>query len=167
MSGHNLGLDGCRWFSRWWLRFDVIEEKESAAGQDIGGKHAALPVPGATVTLHLLVSAPVRLERKAGFALDSARIGSRRRRLSWAELLKRVFGIEALRCRHCGSKMCVLATIFDSDVAKRILACMKLPPRAPTHPCVLAPATGLRYRPSSARLARTGLAFPMRADRAL
>ena len=21
---HNLGLDSCRWFSRWWLRFEMI-----------------------------------------------------------------------------------------------------------------------------------------------
>ncbi len=26
MSGHNLGLDSGCWFSRWWLRFDVIED---------------------------------------------------------------------------------------------------------------------------------------------
>ena len=104
---------------------------ESAAGHNIGEEHAALPVPGATATLPSLTSVPVRPDGKAVFARDSARTGSRRHRLSWAELLKRVFGIEALRCPHCGSRMRVLATIVDPDVAKRILACMKLPPRAP------------------------------------
>jgi hypothetical protein len=26
LSEHVLGLNSCRWFSRWWLRFDVIED---------------------------------------------------------------------------------------------------------------------------------------------
>ncbi|MCP5042361.1 MAG: hypothetical protein GY944_15150 [bacterium] len=55
---------------------------------------------------------------------------ARSRRLSWSELLKRVFGIDALGCLRCGSTMRVMATITDPDVARRILACMKLPPRA-------------------------------------
>jgi hypothetical protein len=55
----------------------------------------------------------------------------RTRRLSWSELLKRVFGIEALRCPRCGDTMRVMATITDPAVAQRILACLQLPPRAP------------------------------------
>jgi hypothetical protein len=70
----------------------------------------------------------------------------RPRRLSWAELIKRVFGIagqlrwpsaceskihrDALRC-ECGKSMRVLAAITEPKVAKRILECMGLPPRAP------------------------------------
>jgi hypothetical protein len=54
----------------------------------------------------------------------------RPRRLPWADLLQRVFGVEALRCK-CGHSMRVLAAITDPKVAKRILECMGLPPRAP------------------------------------
>ncbi len=61
---------------------------------------------------------------------------SRRQRLRWSDLLKRVFGIQALRC-PCGESMRVLAAITEPAVAQRILACMSLPPRAPP----LAPAS--------------------------
>jgi hypothetical protein len=55
---------------------------------------------------------------------------ARRQRLPWADLLQRVFGIEARRCR-CGETMRVMAAITEPAVAQRILACMGLPPRAP------------------------------------
>ena len=59
----------------------------------------------------------------------------RPRRLPWADLMMRVFGVEALRC-ECGHAMRVLAAITEPGVAKRILDCMSLPSRAPP----LAPA---------------------------
>ena len=62
----------------------------------------------------------------------------RARRLRWAALLQRVFGIDALRCPHCGSKMRLLAAIEDPVVARKILACLGLPARAPP----LAPVSG-------------------------
>jgi len=52
------------------------------------------------------------------------------RRLPWAKLLQRVFGIQALQC-PCGKPMRVLAAITDPTIAKRILECIGLPPRAP------------------------------------
>ncbi len=58
------------------------------------------------------------------------------RRIAWADLLKRVFEVDALRCPACGKRMRLLAAITDPDVARRILACLALPPRAPP----LAPA---------------------------
>ncbi len=48
----------------------------------------------------------------------------------WADLLKRVFGVEALRC-ECGHSMRVIAAITEPTIASRILKCMGLPPRAP------------------------------------
>jgi hypothetical protein len=60
---------------------------------------------------------------------------SRRPRLSWAGLLKRVFGIEALRC-PCGEQMRVLAAITEPEAIRAILDCLNLPSRAPP----LAPA---------------------------
>jgi hypothetical protein len=52
-------------------------------------------------------------------------------------LLKRVFGVEALRCQ-CGETMWVMAAITEPAVARRILECMGLPVRAP--PLVPAPS---------------------------
>jgi hypothetical protein len=54
----------------------------------------------------------------------------RPRRLLWADLLKRVFGVDALRC-ECGHSMRVIAAITEPTIASRILKCMGLPPRAP------------------------------------
>lgn len=53
------------------------------------------------------------------------------RRSQWADLLQRVFEVDALCCPDCGGRMRVLAAITEADVAKRILACLNLPTRAP------------------------------------
>jgi len=53
------------------------------------------------------------------------------RRTLWADLLQRVFEIDALSCPRCGGRMRVLAAITEPDVARRILACLNLPTRAP------------------------------------
>jgi len=53
------------------------------------------------------------------------------RRYSWADLLQRVFEVDALYCSRCGGRMRVLAAITEAEVAQRILACLALPTRAP------------------------------------
>ncbi len=53
------------------------------------------------------------------------------RRHPWAELLQRVFEVDALCCPHCGGRMRILAAITDAGIARRILACLALPTRAP------------------------------------
>ncbi len=53
------------------------------------------------------------------------------RRLAWADLLQRVFEVDALACPKCGGRMRVLAAITDPIVAARILRCLALPVRAP------------------------------------
>jgi hypothetical protein len=52
-------------------------------------------------------------------------------RTLWADLLQRVFEVDALCCPRCGGRMRVLAAITEADVARRILACLNLPTRAP------------------------------------
>ncbi len=64
----------------------------------------------------------------------------------WAELLQRVFGIDALRCPRCGSTLRVIAAIEDPAIARRILECLELPARAPP----LEPASGLDASPEPA-----------------
>ena len=62
--------------------------------------------------------------------------------MSWAQRLKRVFGIEIERCEHCGGAVKIIASIEDPEVIGRILEYLgldgseapsqKLPPaRAP------------------------------------
>src|SRR5262249_15364150 len=67
----------------------------------------------------------------------------RERRLDWAALLRRVFGLDVLRCASCGGRMRVIAFIQDGEVSKRILGHLGLlnqqpeawPARAPPTPC--------------------------------
>ena len=53
------------------------------------------------------------------------------RRVAWADLLQRVFEVDALACPKCGGRLRVLAAITDPTVAARILRCLALPARAP------------------------------------
>ena len=55
----------------------------------------------------------------------------RRGRTAWAELLQRVFEVDALRCPACGSRMQILSVITEPDVARRILEWLDMPSRAP------------------------------------
>ena len=45
-------------------------------------------------------------------------VGKRRRirRLLWAELLKRTFGVDPKQCPDCGGRMKMIATIMRADV---------------------------------------------------
>ena len=53
------------------------------------------------------------------------------RRMAWADLLQRVFEVDALRCPACGGRMRILSAITDPDVARRILEWLDMPSRAP------------------------------------
>ena len=63
----------------------------------------------------------------------------RPRRLPWAELLQRVFDVDAFACPRCGGRLRLLAAIESPDAIHAILDCLGLPSRAPP----LAPAERL------------------------
>ena len=97
-----------------------------AHGQD----SAPAQVTGGTLSL-----AP---DRPAAGRLEATRCASTQReepvlhrRLAWAELLQRIFEVDALGCPRCGGRMRVLSAITDRTVAARILHCLALPSRAP------------------------------------
>ncbi len=52
-------------------------------------------------------------------------------RLSWAQLLKRVFEIDMGHCLHCGGPLTLIAAIDDPAVIAKILAHLGLPTKAP------------------------------------
>ncbi|MCP5068580.1 MAG: IS91 family transposase [bacterium] len=91
-----------------------------------GSPRAGTEVAPSTSQEAQTAQAPGPAQQKAPRSASSARP----RRLPWADLLKRVFGVEALRC-ECGHPMRVIAAITEPVVARRILECMSLPPRAP------------------------------------
>ncbi len=51
---------------------------------------------------------------------------ARRKRYTWAELLKRVFGIDALVCPQCGGRREPIAVITSPSVIRAILECLHL-----------------------------------------
>ncbi len=55
----------------------------------------------------------------------------RERRLSWSELLHRVFAVDAFQCDRCGGRMRIVAAIDQPEVARAILDCLGLNSRAP------------------------------------
>jgi len=48
-------------------------------------------------------------------------------RLDWAKLLRRTFGIDALRCPHCAGRLRLLAAITETETARKILDHLGLP----------------------------------------
>ena len=68
---------------------------------------------------------------RPGSGRDAARVRPASRRIPWAELLQRVFEVDALRCPRCGAQMRLLAAIEDPVVARKILRCLGLPARGP------------------------------------
>ena len=56
---------------------------------------------------------------------------STRARMSWAQLLKRVFAIDLTTCPQCGGPLTLIAAIEDPSVIVKILNHLGLPTRAP------------------------------------
>ena len=57
--------------------------------------------------------------------------GHRARRLSWAQLLQRVFAVDVLVCPKCSGRMRILATIHPPEATRAILTCLNLAVRGP------------------------------------
>lgn len=55
----------------------------------------------------------------------------RRRRVPWAELLRRVFAVDVLLCPRCGGQMAVIAYITEAAVLAKILSHLGLPSAPP------------------------------------
>ena len=66
---------------------------------------------------------------------ESSASDSQASRLSWAELLRRVFEVDVLKCPRCGGgRMKIIATVTDPGVVRKILECIGLPARPPPVP---------------------------------
>jgi len=92
--------------------------------------------------------APVSVGSQSSAASWSARISSdpaadaghpqpalskkqRPKRYAWAELLKRVFAVDALECDRCGGRMRILCAVNPPEAIRKILACLRMSIRAP------------------------------------
>jgi hypothetical protein len=83
----------------------------------------AAPSPGASMTSSL---APT------GAAHATPARTRQRKALPWAQLLRRVFFLDALRCPRCDTAMVVLALLSDPNVVRKILLHLELPADLPT-----------------------------------
>ena len=54
------------------------------------------------------------------------------RYIPWAELLRRVYDIDALRCPRCGGRLRMIALLMDPSAVRGILESLGLPSEAPT-----------------------------------
>jgi hypothetical protein len=68
--------------------------------------------------------------------------GWRRRRLDWADLLRRVWAVEVMICALCGGQRRIIATIHEGPVARRILRHLGLDEFAPPRARARAPPQG-------------------------
>ena len=55
----------------------------------------------------------------------------KRKRISWAQLLKRTFKIDVLKCDKCGGRMKLVGVVFDQPTITTTLRALGLPVRAP------------------------------------
>ena len=90
-----------------------------------------------------LVSAEIASRRHAPAAIPRNRnppsVGTadkkqkqrKRKRISWAQLLKRTFKIVVLKCDKCGGRMNLIGVVFDQPTITTTLRALGLPVRAP------------------------------------
>jgi len=78
---------------------------------------------------------PKQIQEPLATTNDSEKKASRSKRISWAELLKRVFNIDVSTCSTCQGKVKVVAAILEIRVIEKILNHLKLPTKPPfIHP---------------------------------
>ena len=69
---------------------------------------------------------------------------AKRRRRTWAELLKRTFAIDVLTCGKCGGRREVIAVIDEGNTVKRILDHLGIPSAPPRLQPARGPPSGRR-----------------------
>jgi hypothetical protein len=104
---------------------------------------ALVPPPRFNLVRYHGVLAPAARRRAEVVPCDSGRphgrescrrAGTRPVRLrnyTWAQLMARVFEVDALRRARCGSRLRILADIHTPNAIRAILDCLGLPSRAP------------------------------------
>ena len=102
------------------------------ANADIG---PASPAPVSVGPQTSVVSCPARKASApaggAGCPQPALSKKQRPKRYAWAELLKRVFAVDALECDRCGGRMRILCAVNPPEAIRKILACLGMPIRAP------------------------------------
>jgi hypothetical protein len=110
-----------------WVDEDAAADADGAPADDLLPGLAAAAVAGRAA---FGARAGRQAERRARARLRAPHRGgqsrSRRRRLPWADLLRRVFGIDVLVCPQCAGPRRVLAAIHDPAAIARVLGALGL-----------------------------------------
>ena len=67
----------------------------------------------------------------ANLAMNSRGAQAATRYIPWADLLKRVFDVDALLCPRCSSRLRIISLIMEPAVVRRILRSLDLPSEPP------------------------------------
>jgi hypothetical protein len=119
-----------------------LRSTERPSGEELGAPALVQPTEGDRVgaraaawmrdTVESSADTACAIEGRRSSSTASASEPARRpRRTAWADLLQRVFEVDALRCPDCRGRMRVLSAITDPAVAARILECVGMSARAP------------------------------------
>ena len=89
----------------------------------------------------------------------------RRMRQRWAELLKRIFEVDPLRCERCGGEMQIVAFLLDAQVIAAILRHVRRAGREPQASAEGSPVAGTRAPPGAfvqrlSALVQSGFSWP-------
>ena len=108
---------------------DVTAMSCEARSEAAGGTTS--PSPAGAISITAMLSAP-----SVGFGERPGDLGHRleaigRPRMTWAELMKRVFALDVLECPICRGSMKIIAEITQPSVIRRFLAALDLPSEPP------------------------------------
>lgn len=120
---------------------DAACPPDRPADADIGPAPVSVgPQPSAASWPALTSSGPAG---GAGYPQPALSKKQRPKRYAWAELLKRVFAVDALECDRCGGRMRILCAVNPPEAIRKILACLGMPIRAPpTAPALISDEYG-------------------------
>ncbi len=113
---HGVLASGARW------RSTVVQDRTPSESST----RPELPPPGKANGCHASQATAPVLEVTPGDP-----VSLRERRLSWAELLKRVFNEDVLKCKRCGGRAEVISAITQPKVIEAIFTCLGYTVRAP------------------------------------
>ena len=125
-------------------------------GPNSSWRAAVVPWPEVSVPLEVPESrnaAGWRRERQGGAAT----------RLPWAELFKRVWRTDVLRCERCGGQMKVLAFVTERPAIRKMLDHLGLPFTGPRSPGPAAPRNSTSLAERSPRQTRGQRSFVVRS----
>jgi len=113
-------------------RSRIVPPDRSSSDTDGGGE------PGTTRDGHR-GCAGTHGESSSAVSIHTESAAGRQRRLTWSELMQRVFSIDVLECPRCSGRLRIIAAITSLTAVRAILQCMGLDSGSRPPPSAFAP----------------------------